>query len=163
MPSDTLVIYTMNKVGRIVHSAPNKQRARPASVARLRLRRHLRSACPASTARGYNPAMGQREFLIYLDPDKRQNRYRHSHSWEGSKVVEFCIQFEALIDGKWVVIVCYDTAHGRSHRDIMHPNSTETKEWLDLYSNAVVLTIGQRDIMENWPAHRKQFEKELRK
>ena len=107
--------------------------------------------------------MGEREFLIYLDPDKRQNRYRHSHSWEGNKVVEFRIQFEALISGEWYVIVRYDTAHGRPHRDIMDPDGTETKEWLDLYSNAEVLTIGQRDIMDNWPAYRKRFEKELQK
>jgi hypothetical protein len=26
--------------------------------------------------------MGQREFMIYLDPDKRLNRYRHYHVWE---------------------------------------------------------------------------------
>ena len=107
--------------------------------------------------------MGEREFLIYLDPDKRQNRYRHSHSWEANKVVEFRIQFEALIDGEWVVIVRYDTAHGRPHRDIMHPDGSEIKEWLDLYSKAEVLTIGQRDIMENWSAYRERFEKELQK
>jgi hypothetical protein len=107
--------------------------------------------------------MGEREFLIYLDPDGRQNRYRHSHSWLDGKVVEFRIQFEALIDGRWRVIVRYDTAHGRPHRDIMHPVSAGTKEWLDIYSSAEVLTIGQRDIMENWPAYRKRFEKELRK
>ena len=107
--------------------------------------------------------MGEREFLIYLDPEERLNRYRHSHSWEDNKVVEFRIQFEALIDGRWVVIVRYDSAHGRPHRDIMHPDGSETKEWLDPYSKAEVLTIGQRDIMENWPAYRERFEKELQK
>ena len=107
--------------------------------------------------------MGGREFLIYLDPEERQNRYRHSHSWEANEVVGFRIQFEALIDDGWIVIVRYDMAHDRPHRDIMHPDGSETKEWLDLYSNAEVLTIGQRDIMENWPAYRKQFEKEMQK
>lgn len=107
--------------------------------------------------------MGEREFLIYLDPEKRQNRYRHYHSWEGNTVVEFRIQFEALIDGEWVVIVRYDTAHGHPHRDLMRSDGSETKEWFETYSNAEVLTIGQRDIMENWPAYRDQFEKESRK
>jgi hypothetical protein len=27
------------------------------------------------------------------------------------------------------------------------------------YSNAEVLTIGQRDIMENWPAYRARYER----
>ncbi len=78
-------------------------------------------------------------------------------------MVEFRIQFEALIDGRWVVIVRYDSAHGCPHRDIMHPDGSEIKEWLDLYSKAEVLTIGQRDIMENWSAYRERFEKELQK
>ncbi len=107
--------------------------------------------------------MGEREFLIYLDPDKRQNRYRHYHSWEGQKVVEFRIQYEALMNGEWIVIVRYDSAHGRPHRDLIHSDGSETKEWFDIHSSAEVLTIGQRDIMENWPAYRNRFEKELRK
>jgi hypothetical protein len=40
---------------------------------------------------------------------------------------------------------------------------SETKDWFTVYTVAEVLTIGQRDIMENWLAYRKQFEKELRK
>ena len=107
--------------------------------------------------------MGEREFLVYLDPEERLNRYRQSHSWEDGMVTEFRVQLEALIGGRWRVIVRYDTAHGRPHRDIMHPDGTETKEWLDLYPNAEVLTIGQRDIVENWPVYRRRFEKELQK
>lgn len=112
---------------------------------------------------GYNIYMGEREFLIYLDPARRRNRYRHYHTWEGNQVVGFRIQFEALIDGEWVAIVRYDTAHKRPHRDVMHPDGSETKEWFDFYTSAEVLTLGQRDIMENWKVYRKQFEKELRK
>ena len=78
-------------------------------------------------------------------------------------MVEFRIQFEALIDGRWVVIVRYDSAQGRPLRDLMHPDGSEINEWLDLYSKAEVLTIGQRDIMENWSAYRERFEKELQK
>lgn len=39
--------------------------------------------------------MGNREFLVYLDPEKRQNRYRHYHAWEGKRIMAFCIQYEA--------------------------------------------------------------------
>jgi len=107
--------------------------------------------------------MGEREFLIYLDPGERQNRYRHHHVWEGNQILEFRIQFEALIDGEWHPIVRYDTAHGQPHRDLIHADGSETKEWFDIYTVAEVLTIGQRDIMENWSAYRKRFEKELQK
>ena len=72
--------------------------------------------------------MGEREFLIYLDPGERRNRYRHHHAWEGNQIVEFRIQFEAWIDGTWHPIVRYDTAHERPHRDLIHADGSETKE-----------------------------------
>ena len=94
--------------------------------------------------------MGKREFTIYLDPGKRLNRYRHRHRhvWQQGNIVEFRIQYEALIEGKWHTIVRYDSAHGNPHKDTLHPNGSETKEWFTLYSNAEVLTIGQRDIIK---------------
>lgn len=107
--------------------------------------------------------MGEREFIIYLDPSERANRYRHYHAWEGNKIIEFCIQYEALINGKWHPIVRYDTAHAKPHRDILHPDGTETKEWFTLYSNAETLTIGQRDIVENWQKYRLQYEREMKR
>ena len=54
-------------------------------------------------------------------------------------------------------------APGQPHRDLIQANGAETKEWFMIYTVAEVLTIGQRDIMENWLTYRKQFEKELRK
>lgn len=67
-----------------------------------------------------------------------------------------------LIAGKWYAILRYDTAHGQPHKDTLHPDGSETKEWFTVYSNAEVLTIGQRDIMENWPAHRAVFKREMK-
>jgi hypothetical protein len=106
--------------------------------------------------------MGNREFLVYLDPEKRQNRYRPYHAWEGKRIMAFRLQYEALIAGKWYAILRYDTAHGQPHKDTLHPDGSETKEWFTVYSNAEVLTIGQRDSMENWPAYRAVFEREMK-
>jgi len=107
--------------------------------------------------------MGEREFIIYLDPEERLNRYRHYHVWERGHIIEFRIQYEALIGGEWQPIVRYDTAHGGPHKDILHPDRPETKEWFTFYSCAEVLTIGQRDIMENWPVYRARYEKEMQR
>lgn len=106
--------------------------------------------------------MGEKEFVIYLDT-AQENRYRHRHVWRSGRVVEFRIQFEALIDGHWHAIVRYDTAHGHAHKDTLHPNAPETKEMYPGYSNAEVLTIGQRDILRNWASYRTGYEKEMRK
>lgn len=105
--------------------------------------------------------MGEREFLIYLDPAIRQNRYRHYHVSQGSRIVEFRIQLEILVAGVWYAVVRYDTAHGRPHRDLLHPNGRQTKEWLDGYSTAGALTFGQKDIMKNWQNYRSRFLKEM--
>jgi hypothetical protein len=106
--------------------------------------------------------MGEREFTIYLDPGRHLNRYRHYHIWERGRIVGFRVQYEALIEGKWYAIVRYDSAHGRPHKDTMHPDGSETKEWFTFYSNAEVLTIGQRDIIENWPSYRARYEREMK-
>ena len=105
--------------------------------------------------------MGEREFVIYLDAARR-NRYRHRHKWDGKHVVEFRIQYEAWIEGEWHAVVRYDSAHAKPHRDLLHAGGSTTKSFFEGYSNAEVLTLGQRDVMENWEAYRRVFERELK-
>lgn len=107
--------------------------------------------------------MPEREFLIYLDPENRLCRYRHYHVSRAGKIIEFRIQLEILVDEKWLPIVRYDTAHGKAHRDLLHASVKQTKDWFQGYSIEEVLTIGQKDIMENWSDYRKRFLKEMKK
>jgi hypothetical protein len=107
--------------------------------------------------------MAEREFLIYLDPETRLCRYRHYHISKGKNIVEFRIQLEILIKDEWFAVVRYDTAHGKAHRDILHPKGRETKDWFEGYTVEEVLTIGQKDILENWLAYRERFVKEMKK
>ena len=104
--------------------------------------------------------MSEKEFLIYLD-ETQENRYRYWHRWERGAIVEFRIQYEAFIEGRWHAVVRYDSAHGRPHRDALHPNAPETKEWYRGYRNAYVLSIVQRDITANWPKYRTRYEREM--
>ncbi|MBC8496379.1 MAG: hypothetical protein ISS57_17235 [Anaerolineales bacterium] len=105
--------------------------------------------------------MGTREFIIYLNLETRLDRYRHYHVWRENEIIEFSIQYEALIEGRWHAIIRYDTAHGQPHRDTLHADGSVTKDWFTLYRMAEVLTIGQRDIMENWPFYRERYENEM--
>ncbi|MCI0555920.1 MAG: hypothetical protein L0287_33675 [Anaerolineae bacterium] len=107
--------------------------------------------------------MTEREFLIYLDPETRLCRYRHYHVSDGREIVEFRIQMEAFVNTDWFAVVRYDTAHGQPHRDILHPSGDQTKDWFEGYSVSEVLTIGQKDIMENWAVYRERFVKEMKK
>ena len=89
--------------------------------------------------------------------------YRHYHVLEKRTVTEFTIQYEAEIENVWREIVRYDNAHGRPHKDLLHPDGTATKEEFLFYTNAEVLTFGQNDIRKNWKKYRGQYEKEMRK
>ena len=104
--------------------------------------------------------VSETDFIIYLD-EAQENRYRHWHIWEEGKITKFRVQYEAFIVGQWYPILRYDIAHGQPHRDILHPDGTQTKEMYPNYSNAEVLTIGQRDIIENWPTYRAIYQKEM--
>lgn len=76
-------------------------------------------------------------------------------------MIEFAIQYEALIEGKWRAVVRYDTAHGRPHKDIEHPDGTQTKIEFPYHSNEEVLKIGQNDIRDNWERYREHYEREM--
>ena len=106
--------------------------------------------------------MAVTQFVVPLQGSPA-NRYRHYHVLEKGTVVAFIIQYEAEIEGAWQEIVRYDTAHGRPHKDVLHPDGTETKEEFPYYTNAEVLTLGQNDIRRNWKKYREQYEKELRR
>lgn len=105
--------------------------------------------------------MTETHFIVPLQGSST-NRYRHSHTWEGSIITSFVIQYEAKIDGEWRAIVRYDTAHGYPHRDILHPDGTTTKEEFPYYTSAEVMTWGQNDIRKNWQDYREQYVREMR-
>ena len=107
--------------------------------------------------------MAEREFLIYLDPETRVCRYRHYHLSKAKKIVEFRIQLETLVKDEWRAVVRYDTAHGKAHRDMLYPGGRQSKDWFEDYTIEEVLTIGQKDILENWASYRERFLKEMKK
>ena len=106
--------------------------------------------------------MAEREFLIYLDPETRICRYRHYHMSDGKKIFAFRVQLETLVKDEWHAVVRYDSAHGKAHRDILHPDGKQSKDWFEGYTIEEVLTVGQKDILENWPVYRERFLKEIK-
>ena len=110
----------------------------------------------------YHRDVGEKDYVTFLG-ESNTDRYRHYHMWERGRIVTFRIQYEALIEGEWRPIVRYDTAHGYSHKDVMHPDGTQSKEKFPYYSNAEVLTYGQRDIRRKWRRYREAYEQEMKR
>lgn len=104
--------------------------------------------------------MSETAFVVYLD-EAQENRYRHWHVWDGAHITAFRIQYETRIAGRWHPIVRYDSAHEQPHRDLLHPDDTQTKEVYPQYHYADILTLGQRDIIEHWQAYRSAYLKEM--
>lgn len=106
--------------------------------------------------------MTETQFIVPLRASPT-DRYRHYHVLDGGVVIAFTIQYEAEIDGQWHEIVRYDSAHGRPHKDLLHPDGSETKEEFPYYTNAEVITLGQNDIRKNWQRYREQYEREMKR
>ncbi len=50
---------------------------------------------------------------IFMLSDK--DRKRHEHLIERGKVFGFTVQYEILLENKWMPVVRYNTAHGYAH------------------------------------------------
>jgi hypothetical protein len=84
-------------------------------------------------------SVGEKEYLVYLSLE-RTDRFRYYHNLERGKITRFRVQYEALIGGEWRAIVRYDTAHGRPHKDLLHPDGTQDKHEFYGYAREEVLT-----------------------
>jgi hypothetical protein len=104
--------------------------------------------------------VGEREYLIYLSP-AQTDRFRYYHELERGRITRFRIQYEVFIGGEWRAIVRYDTAHGRPHKDVLHPDGTQDKFEYSGYSYDEVLTLGERDIKANWIRYRDAYDREM--
>jgi hypothetical protein len=91
--------------------------------------------------------MGNKDFIVYLSSGC-EDRLRHSHTIQRGRLTRFCVQYEAWIADEWTPIVRYDTAHGRSHKDLLHPDKTQSREELRGYSVEDVMVLGERDITD---------------
>ena len=73
----------------------------------------------------------------------------------------FRIQYETYLDGRWHVVLRYDTAHGFPHCDTLHPDGREDKAEFPDASHDDVLTMGEQEIKSNWRKHRERYVREM--
>ena len=98
------------------------------------------------------------EYVIPLGHDGRRRTY---HKRLQQNIIEFVVQYELFIEGKWYPVVRYDTAHGFAHKDILTFNGTVTKYELPFTDYNVALTFAEKDLKENWLVYREKFLREV--
>jgi len=94
------------------------------------------------------------EYLIRLSPD---DRYRHTHTKRGGRIIRFRIQLETRINKIWYPVVRYDTAHGFAHRDLLdkYGDAMKTPLFNQNYNDA--LTFAEHDLKINWEHYKEKF------
>lgn len=92
----------------------------------------------------------------YVLPVWSDTRIRHYHRTERRRVVEFSLQLEVEVEGKWREVIRYDTAHRFAHVDRFTLTGRRTKERLHL-EYAEALTRAERDLKETWHTYRLRF------
>jgi hypothetical protein len=106
--------------------------------------------------------VNEKEFFIFLG-NQLNDRIRVRFVKKAGEIVDLVIQYEALINGKWIAIVRYDCAHGFFHRDILHPNGDKEKKVIEAPDLKYAFTFARQDLEDKWEWYKEQFIKKMRK
>ncbi len=101
-------------------------------------------------------------YIFYLSSEQT-DRLRVSAQKEKDEILEFVVQYEAMISGEWQPIVRYDTAHGFAHMDVMKPNGETVQRPLLFETYNLAFTFATLDLKANWKQYKEKFEKEYKK
>lgn len=85
------------------------------------------------------------------------DRKRHEHLVDKGKVVGFVVQYELLLEDKWMPVVRYDTAHGYAHKDLINPDGSKEKIFMGVVDLNEALTLADNDINENWERYKERY------
>jgi hypothetical protein len=91
------------------------------------------------------------------------DRKRHEHITEKDRVTGFVVQYETLIEGKWLPVVRYDTAHGYAHKDLLNPDGSKEKIFLGAADLNEALTSADIDINENWERYKERYLRRIKR
>jgi hypothetical protein len=106
--------------------------------------------------------LGKKDFIKYLDQYSNE-RLRISIEVVKGEVVDIVVQYETMINGKWVAVVRYDCAHGFLHRDVMFPNGDKEKQVIDFDNLEMALTYAEQDFKDRWEFYKNRDLKKLKK
>ncbi len=73
--------------------------------------------------------MPERDFEIWIDGTTAVRIYQHTHR---ARLASFAVVLVVLLEGKWVAVGRFDTAHGIPHRDVLgQKGGLLEKVWYD--------------------------------
>ena len=101
----------------------------------------------------------RRGFRIVLSAE---DQVRVDFDLQKGQVVEFSVQYLAMLEGKWQPVVRFDTAHGGPHMDISHPDGSQETRTFPFYDYGTAMTYAINYIQEHWESWRERYEEKNR-
>ncbi len=102
------------------------------------------------------------DYVRTLHPASLGCRARYRINPERGHIGAFVVQVEIEIDGHWLAMVRYDTAHGQPHRDRLdHTGAEIDKAWLP-YDFTRAFKHATDDLRDNWQHYREEFLERMR-
>jgi hypothetical protein len=101
------------------------------------------------------------KIVDFVTPYIYDCRKRHRHHRYKNEIVEFVVQLEIFINGRWHAIIRYDTSHGFAHCDIIHFTGKIEKIKMPTLDYREALTYADEDMDENWQTYRQRYLKEV--
>ncbi len=83
-------------------------------------------------------------------------RKRHYHKTDKGKVIDFVVQMEVKVEGKWRTVIRYDCSHDFAHMDRYNIRGEKEKEEI-LLPYGESLTLADEDINLNWEFYKERF------
>jgi hypothetical protein len=99
----------------------------------------------------------------YLQMITDRDRIRVRFDKERGRIIEFVVQYETRVQGKWCPVIRYDTAHGRAHTDVLRPDGTREKRLLHFPNYNDAFSYAEDDVKSNWERYRREYLREVKK
>jgi len=104
----------------------------------------------------------KKEFLKHLDNEGLE-RVRMKIVVDKGKVKDIVVQYETLLNDKWIAIIRYDCAHGFFHRDVISPTGDKEKKAIAIENLENALQYAEQDIKDRWKFYKQRYMKKLKK
>ena len=106
--------------------------------------------------------MNKKEFFKILNREGT-DRLRVRLEVNNGALVNLVVQYESLIEDKWIGIVRYDIEHGFFHRDMMTPKGENIKTPIDISDLNSATIYAEQDIKDKWEYYKQRYLKGLKK
>jgi hypothetical protein len=104
----------------------------------------------------------QKEFYKILNREGT-DRLRVRLEINKGELINIVVQYESLIEDKWVAIVRYDIEHGFFHRDLITPTGEKIKTPIDISDLKSATIYAEQDIKDKWEHYKQKYLKGLKR